>query len=584
MDLDDIGGHKHAISSFVGTHCFRGKLLLIKCSFNAVFFTSTQANHYAVAVVEASIFNNTTFQATDDNSSPDLFEQYMGLEDQCDGNDCSFDMHENGTVVKLLEDVTQAVNMADFARLEPLVCMQTYASGFVSKYGDVVVVSTGSGVASPVLYSRFPQRTLSLDKEDTNQDPFHWICHDIISRSATSDDDRCSVDMALERYDSGRNWTVYGHPVGYCLARTMPDVCELQFNQWLMLGVVIFGGIKTIIIAYLLIWHPPGRFLRTLGDAIASFLESEDPTTKDMCLVSSKQIRKHGFTAGFQPQIYSGLRPRWFSSANTTEFFSTISLTALYILTLSIALYFAIHASHGFAFDSSLGAPDVQSLAAFKPDDTGSSGIVPTLLVANVPQLGFSLLYVVYNNILSKLLVAHEFDRLTMTKKGLRVSERPRGMQRASHFFSLPARFALPLMACSAALHWLCSQSFFMVRIDGVNAQGIIDQKDRLVRLGYSARGIVALISVSMGMLIATACIGAFVRMGTPLHETSMSAVISAACHPERFEVEPWLQEVQWGDVSEEGGVREGDDGEGVRHASFTARFAKPMIAGQAYR
>jgi hypothetical protein len=584
VDLAAAGDHEYAIPSFVRTDCSRTKTSLTMVSFNAVFFTSTQANHYAVAVVEETIFSNTTFQPSADNSSPDLFDQYTEQKTECDGTDCSFDVHDNTTVVKLLQDATQSFNMAKFVRLEPLACMQTYASGFIRKYSDVMVVSGSSSNASPVLYSRFPQRTLSLDKEDTNQDPFNWICHDAISQNATGDDDRCSIDMAMSRFDSGKNWTVHGHPIAYCLARAVPDMCELQFNQWLMLGVVIFGGIKTILIAYLLIWRPPGRYLRTLGDAIASFLEKEDETSKGMCLVSSKLIRRHGFTSRFSPQTFTNSRPRWFTSANTTEFFSTVGTSGFYILILSIALYFAIHSSHGFAFDSGLGAPDIQSLASFKPDDTGSSGIVPTLLVANVPQLGFSLLYVIYSNIWSKLLVAHEFNRLTQAKKGLRVSERPRGMQRASHFFSLPARFALPLMVCSAALHWLCSQSFFMVRIDGVDSQGVVDENDRLVRLGYSAPGIVALISVSLGMLIATAWIGAFRRMGTPLHETSMSAVISAACHPGRYEAEPWLQEVQWGDVTEEADRAESGAGPVVRHTSFTARFARPPIVGHAYQ
>jgi hypothetical protein len=551
-----------------------------------VFFTTTQANQYAVAVVEENILSNTTFHPTNENSSPDLFDQWIFSKEDCDGNVCAFDVRDNSTVVELLQDVTNSSNMTGFERMEPLACIQNYTSGFMRGYGDVVVVSSRSGSESPVLYSRFAQSSVTTDKEDTNQDPYHWICNDVITPNDFGDgkDGRCSTDMAIHRTDSGRNWTVYHQPVSYCLARRVPDTCELQFNQWLMLGVVVFGGVKTLVIAYLLIWRPKGHFLRTLGDAIVSFLEKEDATTKNMCLVSSKQIRKHGFQEPFEPQVFTAIRPRWFSSANTTEFYSTIGVSALYIVVLSIALFFAIDGAHGFAFDNSLGTPDIQSMASFKPDDTGSSGIVPTLLVANVPQLGFSILYVVYTNIWSKLLVAQEFDRLTQAKKGLRVSERPRGMQRRSHFFTLPTRYALPLMGCSAALHWLCSQSFFMVRIDGVNSRGIIDPNDQLVRLGYSATGVVSLIGVSVGMLVATVCIGSFRRLGTGLHETSMSAVISAACHPERYEPEPWLQEVQWGDVTEETeqGVKDGR--QDVRHLSFTARLAKPPVKGQAYQ
>jgi hypothetical protein len=537
-----------------------------------------------VAVVEESILSNTTFQPTSDNSSPSLFDQQVVANQDCDGKVCLVDIQNDSAVVQLLQDVTNSFNLTEFVRMEPLECMQNYSSGFMQGYGDVVVVSTRANAESPILFTRFPQRSITTDKEDSNSDPFNWICHDIIALNSTSeDDDRCSLEKATHWFNSGRTWTVHGNPVSYCLARTVPNVCELQFNRWLMLGVVVFGGVKTLVIAYLLLARSPGRrSLRTLGDAVASFLEQEDSTTKDMCLVSSKQIRKHGLKESYAPQIFTGDRPRWLSSANTTEFFSTIGVSVFYIITLAIALFFAIDGAHGFAFSSGLGVPDIQSLASFKPDDTSSSGIVPTLLVANVPQLGFSLLYIIYTNIWSKLLVSHEFDRMTQMKKGLRVSERPRGMQRASHFFTLPARYATPLMACSAALHWLCSQSFFMVRIDGINSRGEIDPDDRLVRLGYSSTGIVLLIGVAFGLMVATVCVGSFRRLRTGLGETSMSVVISAACHPERYETEPWLQEVQWGDVTEE--VETYGNASHVRHISFTARLAKQPIVGQAYR
>lgn len=492
-------------------------------------------------------------------------------------------MRDEAWVLGLVQSVANSSNLTGFVRMDPVECMQNYSLGFMQGYGDVVVVSPSQDTASPVLYTRFPQSFLTADKEESNQDPYNWICRDVIVETEPGEDDRCSIKLAMERFDSGKNWTVRGHPVSHCLARAVPDTCEFQFNQWLMLGVVVFGGVKTIVIAYILLARPPGRFLRTVGDAIASFLEREDPTTKELCLVSSKQIRKSGFQEPYAPQVFTRDRPRWLSSANTTEFLSTIGVSAFYIVVLSIALFFAIDGAHGFAFSNGLGVPNIQSLASFKADDVSSTGIVPTLLLANVPQLGFSLLYVVYANIWSKLLVAHEFDRMTQSKKGLRVSERRRGMQRASHFFTLPARYALPLMGCSAALHWLCSQSFFMVRIDGINSRGETDLEDRLVRLGYSVKGIVSLVGVAVAMMVATVCIGAFRRLGTELGETSMSVLISAACHPGRYENEPWLQEVQWGDVTEGPEVVDGA-AHHVRHISFTARLAKRPIVGQAYR
>lgn len=348
-----------------------------------------------------------------------------------------------------------------------------------------------------------------------------------------------------------------------------------------MLAVIFFSVIKVLAIAILVFTHPDGEFLRTIGDAITSFLKEQDLTTKNMCLVSSVQIRKLGFTGPHSPQTFTKVRPRWWTSANTTEFFSTVGISGAFVVIISSTLYWAIEETSGTAFDSGLEKSNIQSLASLRPDDVSSSGIVPAILIANIPQVGFSLLCVFYINIWSKLLIAYEFDRLTRVKKGLRISERPKGQQRASHFFTLPIRYAFPLMACSTLLHWLCSQSLFMARFDGMS-DGQIVRKDQLVRLGYSVTGMIALILVNVGLTVVTICIAGFRRLGTGLGEISMSVVISAACHINRYEAEPWLQAVQWGYVSE--GTGEFGDGPNVRHCAFTSLLAKPPIQHHLYQ
>ncbi|UPX09651.1 uncharacterized protein EKO05_0000336 [Ascochyta rabiei] len=548
--------------------------------FNAVFFTTTETYQYAVAVVDQGFLQNAEFQATSENSSPTLpqFERFV-WNGNCDGNDCSWDINNDGLVRQLLDDVRDSSRAQAYKRLERPECIESYTEGFMQKYSDVVVVSNITQVDTPVLWTRYSQRNLSKDKKDTNQDPFHWVCHDMLKNSVEGPD-RCSRGFA-KKHIKPEQWTVYGHPVDYCFARVEPELCHLQYNAYIMLAVVVFSVIKVLAIAFLVVTHPKGDFLRTMGDAITSFLKKQDETTKDMCLVSSAQIRKQGFQSPYSPQTFTNARPRWWTGANTTEFFSTIGISAGYVVILSSTLYWAISETDGTAFDSGLGRPNIQSLANLRPDNTKSSTIVPTILTANIPQVGFSLLYVFYTNIWSKLLIAYEFDRLTRVQKGLRVSERSKGQQRASHFFTLPTRYALPLMAVSAALHYLCSQSLFMARFDGMR-DGNIDPQDQMVRLGYSATGMIALISVNFAMMVVTICVAGFRRLSTGLGEMSMSVVISAACHIKRPEYEPWLQAVQWGDVS--GGIGEMEGGQDIRHCAFTSLSAERPIEGHIYR
>lgn len=578
--------------------------------------------------------DNTAFQVTPENSSPALRfsdQQFHWLDekDHCNGNSCSWDVKNDTLIVEFLDDVRNSSKridssnqaLATAARIDRIVayeklsnkdCFNGFATGFMQTYSDVLVVSKNVNTEDPLLWTRYPHRTLSEDKMDTHRDPFHWVCHDELEASNYTKTSRCSRNYARKWVQPKDwaidDWTVYGHPVDHCFARIAPELCHLQYNASVMLAIALFSIFKVLAIAALVFTHPSGDFLRTLGDAVSSYLRKSDPTTQDMCLVSSAQIRKFGIPADhasksttktrrrwlvgakvkeevaipYAPQVFINTRPRWWTSANTTEFFSTVGISASFVVILGCTLYWAIDETDGNAFDSGLGrGANIQSLANLIRDDPQSSVIVPTILTANVPQLGFSLLYVFYTNIWSKLLIAQEFDRLTKHKKGLRISERPYGQQRGSHFFTLPVRYALPLMACSAAMHYFCSQSLFMVRFDGMR-NGKVDTQDQMVRLGYNVAGMIALISIIVGMMVATICIAGFRRLSTGLGEMSMSAVISAACHLKRYEAEPWLQAVQWGDVSN--GVGEVKDGQIVRHCAFTSLLAERPTEGHAYQ
>lgn len=52
-----------------------------------------------------------------------------------------------------------------------------------------------------------------------------------------------------------------------------------------------------------------------------------------------------------------------------------------------------------------------------------------------------------------------------LRKKPLRVTA-PQGQQRSTYYLHLPYRYSVPLIVTSALLHWLVSQSIFLVRID----------------------------------------------------------------------------------------------------------------------
>lgn len=113
------------------------------------------------------------------------------------------------------------------------------------------------------------------------------------------------------------------------------------------------------------------------------------------------------------------------------------------------------------------------------------AGLISNILVANLPQLIVSLLYLSYNAMLSCFLVQLEFSKMCTLRKPLRVSE-PEGIQRSSYFISLPLKYGVPLYTTSGIIHWLISQSFFLARITAFLPDGSVDQDNSFSTCGYS--------------------------------------------------------------------------------------------------
>jgi hypothetical protein len=116
---------------------------------------------------------------------------------------------------------------------------------------------------------------------------------------------------------------------------------------------------------------------------------------------------------------------------------------------------------------------------------TDPDGLIANVLIANLPQLAFSILYIFYNSMLSCFLVQLEFSRMYKVRKPLRVSE-PVGIQRSSYFISLPLRYGIPLYIASGVMHWLISQSLFLARITALFPDGTIDWNSSFSTCGYS--------------------------------------------------------------------------------------------------
>lgn len=121
----------------------------------------------------------------------------------------------------------------------------------------------------------------------------------------------------------------------------------------------------------------------------------------------------------------------------------------------------------------------------------GTKGFIENVLFANYWQMIISLLYLAYNALLTCQLVAEEWSGYGKERKTLRVSH-PQGIQRSSYFISMPLKYGIPLMSANATLHWLVSQSIFLVSTSTYFPNDIEDTSNSYVTTGYSTSACLA--------------------------------------------------------------------------------------------
>ena len=115
----------------------------------------------------------------------------------------------------------------------------------------------------------------------------------------------------------------------------------------------------------------------------------------------------------------------------------------------------------------------------------GTRGFIANVIWANYWQMIISMLYLANNSLLTCQLVSDEWAGYAKDRKTLRVSH-PVGIQRSSYFISMPMKYGIPLLAANATLHWLVSQSMFLVSTTTFFPNDIEDASNSFTTTGYS--------------------------------------------------------------------------------------------------
>lgn len=402
------------------------------------------------------------------------------------------------------------------------------------------------------------------------------------------------------------NFTLFDNPIQYCYSEVAEmSSCQLQYVSYIIYVVVICNVVKFLCMcaAARFLWNLNEPILATIGDAVSSFLESPDETTKGHCLLDGEAIRAGVWTskiAKYDPTYKRKPYTKLYHASSATRWWWTIILCTSYLIVGFVLFGLSFQLAEGISraaiFKMKFGQVDSGMILGL--GGSSGMGLIRDVIVANSFQLALSTTYFLYNSLYTAQCGALEWSSYISKRKTLRVTW-PRGQQRSTYYLQLPYRYGIPLTALLIAMHFLISQSIFLARLRYYNGLGEVDDNNSFTDVGFSPVANLTTCCVGAAMILAQvlhACRKLDNRM--PIHGNK-SAVISAMCHPE--EAGPLkarkyasFDHVQaestatmpltWGVTSEPGSISGNDDAKkSMGHCSFTEYMVDLPVSGKKY-
>lgn len=266
--------------------------------YNSAIFSSLYSREYNVYVVSsdfptAASFNQTSFDGSGmDPDNSNHFEQ----------------LRNNATSLQVLENPA---------------CLRAYAGSINSDRGDVLLVSSydssnelsPSGCQNPDL-TFFPVSPGFLTS-DFYEAAAVWICNS--NTTYYYGNTTCDLTKSVS---TGSSWLFQQWDVQYCLSEQVEEHCKLQFSIAIMIFVICCNFIKMVCMFWI-IRKRDSEPLVTLGDAIASFLDTPDQMTLNACLAGQDDLCNNSVQGQpllrsweVAPVTYVPKRRFWFGAAS----------------------------------------------------------------------------------------------------------------------------------------------------------------------------------------------------------------------------------------------------------------------------
>lgn len=492
-------------------------------------------------------------------------------------------------------------------RLDNDECIDAFGVTFQSAYKRLWLVTDDLG--NNDTYEFVYENTVYLPILNTRSgsSPYGWLCGNELQE----------INRLCKRFESfgilprslNNDWPVsipnaggstFNSPifdVRYCMAEKSDGYCKLQYSLPLTIIVITFNLVKSSILAYMWLGIRDAPIL-TIGDAIASFLRRSDRHTRKGCLLTGREAtsRNKPIQPLHEPRAFQNKRMIWSNAASGRRWALSIVLWMIAITVCVGLLIYGLNVAGGTSsidWKLPLGSPNSKTIIY---GENWPTSVISNVLIANLPQLIFSFLYFSFNGLITTMTLAAEWSGYAQQRKGLRVSQNPQREQRTNYFLSIPYRYSIPLLITSTLLHWLISQSLFMIGVEAFGSDGLRNPASDFTTCGWSPVGIFGSIMVGLVMILSLMCLGRRRFESAMPIASSCSLAIAAACHPsfdpnvheesrsrgngedldsELDEEDSSLARVKWGAVPVNGPIG---------HCTFTSGVVEMPQQGELYQ
>ncbi|CAG8107401.1 unnamed protein product [Penicillium olsonii] len=489
-----------------------------------------------------------------------------------------------------------AVSQRTYNRLSPTECVNLMATPYAAGTKLLMILtdklSVRHGGDEAILASSFFSRGIWADTWVNLQSEFSGAS---FANSTTID--ATGNPICLENTSPYKNFGMTE-----CLQISAQEHCQLLYNPTIciIISLCAFAKVTAMFWAARVSRSRPAPIL-TVGDAVASFARNPDLTTKDMCWFSKRDVCHQAWGPSQATQSSSeGLGSN--SLIESVEYRKLmprkrlINIPGRKRLGVVLFLCLATIGSGAAIFQISIKGStmgDNQPLTVDLLHQWGKEGLgvthynhvtsslpsrmLDSVVVANIPQLIITMSYYGYNNVMTVMLAAAEYDSYGVFYKPLRVTwPKKNSQQKSTYWLSIPYQYAAPILILYVVLHWLVSQSFFYTLTIPYTAQAEAVWRDSESSLRFSPLPIFCSLLVG-SLMICLLILLALKRLKSNMPLAgSCSAVISAACHPPKYENSDSIDLglVKWGETrASSGEVVDGfrqEIGDVKGHCTFT--------------